>query len=53
MGESYVYTTKPKGLPSFSGRSTAHMHACLAPFMKSVATGQKAVAKQQKQRGKK
>lgn len=51
--DKFEYTTKKKGLPVFSGRSQAKMHANLAPSMKQAATGTKGIAKQNKQKGKK
>ena len=48
MSEPFVYRTKPKGPPAFSGRSQATMHANLASQRK-----ERGVSKQQKQKGKK
>lgn len=40
--EKFVYKSKPKGAPAFSGRSQAKMHQNLAPYMKGgvVKAGQ-------------
>lgn len=52
MSEPFVYKSRPKGPPSFSGRSQAKMAACLAMHQKVVFGGSQ-VSKQQKQKGKK
>jgi len=51
MEEKFVYTTKRKGAPSFSGRSLRSIAIACAMNVKAMT--ERVVSKQQKQRGRK